>query len=38
MNNNIINEGEVYYIQSRLSGKNIDLNNVETENGTNIHL
>ena len=38
MNNNVINEGEVYYIQSRISGKMVDLQNGETDNGTNIHL
>jgi len=37
-NTNIINEGEVYYIQSRFSGKVVDLDNAETDNGTNIHL
>ena len=33
-----IKEGEIYYIQSRFSGKNVDLQNGDTDNGTNIHL
>ena len=31
-------QGEAYYIQSRSSGKQVDVNNSRTENGTNIHL
>ena len=31
-------EGEAYYIQSKSSGKQVDVDNSRTENGTNIHL
>ena len=34
----MINQGEVYYIQSRLSGKHVDVCHSGTDNGTNIHL
>ena len=34
----MVREGEVYFIQSRCNGKNVDLQNSGTDNGTNIHL
>lgn len=34
----MVTEGEVYYIQTRLNGKNVDLEYSRTDNGTNIHL
>ena len=34
----MITEGEIFYIQSRLSGKQVDVCHSGTDNGTNIHL
>ena len=34
----MIIQGEVYYIQSRWSGKQVDVYGCGTNNGTNIHL